>query len=72
MVVERSHPAMGTVRLLGPPVKLSETPAEVHRVPPLLGQHTDEVLRELGLPDAELDGLRDVGVIYSGRADSGR
>ncbi len=63
MVVEREHPTLGTVRLLGLPVKFSETPGAVFRVPPPLGQHTDEVLRELGLADADLARLRAEGVI---------
>ncbi|MFN8517598.1 MAG: CoA transferase, partial [Thermomicrobiales bacterium] len=66
MVVEREHPVMGTVRLLGMPVKLSETPTGVWRTPPLMGQHTDEILRELGVSDAELAQLRASGVIHSG------
>ena len=66
MVVEREHPVMGTVRLLGMPVKLSDTPTGVWRTPPLMGQHTDEILRELGMTDEELAGLRASGVIRSG------
>jgi CoA:oxalate CoA-transferase len=66
MVVERPHPTMGTVRLLGLPVKLRETPGAIYRTPPLFGQHTDEVLRELGVTDAELETLRDKGLINSG------
>lgn len=66
MVVERDHPAMGTVRLLGLPVKLSDTPAAIHRTPPLMGQHTDEILRDLGLTDADLSSLRERGLIHSG------
>ncbi len=63
MVVERDHPTMGTVRLLGLPVKLSQTPGVVDRVPPLLGQHTDEILREIGFGDADLTRLRELKVI---------
>ena len=63
MVVEREHPTMGIVRLLGLPVKLSETPGDVQRVPPLLGQHTDEILRDIGLSDADLTRLRENKVI---------
>jgi formyl-CoA transferase len=63
MVVEREHPTMGTVRLLGLPVKLSATPGGVHRVPPQLGEDTEDVLRELGLSDGELVSLRADGII---------
>lgn len=66
MVVERDHPILGTVRLLGMPVKLSETPTGVWRTPPLMGQHTDEILRDLGVADSDLAQLRASGVIHSG------
>src|SRR5581483_5904304 len=46
MLVEVPHPTIGTVRLAGIPFKLSETRPAVRRHPPLLGEHTDEVLRE--------------------------
>jgi crotonobetainyl-CoA:carnitine CoA-transferase CaiB-like acyl-CoA transferase len=70
MVVELPHPTMGSVRLLGLPVKLSETPGAIFRTPPLFGQHTDEVLREIGVTDAELLDLRASGVITSGAASA--
>src|SRR5262249_61590107 len=57
MVLERPHPTLGTVRLLGIPLKLAETPGAVYRVPPQLGEHTDEILRSIGVPDSELDRL---------------
>jgi formyl-CoA transferase/CoA:oxalate CoA-transferase len=64
MMVESTHPVAGTVRMTGPPVKLSETPGSVRTPAPLLGEHTNQVLRErLGLPDAELARLRAAGVI---------
>jgi crotonobetainyl-CoA:carnitine CoA-transferase CaiB-like acyl-CoA transferase len=63
MVVERPHPVLGTVSLLGLPVKLSETPGDVHRIPPQLGEHTDEILREAGLSDDDLCRLRDEGIV---------
>lgn len=47
MVVERPHPKLGKVRMTGVPIKLSETPGEAGAAPPLLGQHTEEILREL-------------------------
>ncbi len=70
MVVERQHPAAGTIRLLGLPVKLTETPGDVHRVPPLLGQHTDEVLNEIGLDAAEIARLREAGIARSTNAEA--
>ena len=47
MVVDLAHPQLGTVRLLGNPIKLSRSPAVIHRPPPGLGDHTAEVLAEL-------------------------
>jgi crotonobetainyl-CoA:carnitine CoA-transferase CaiB-like acyl-CoA transferase len=63
MVVERQHPVLGTVSLLGMPVKFSETPGAVHRIPPELGEHSDEILRETGLEDGEVRRLREQGVV---------
>ena len=57
------HPSAGTVRLLGLPVKLSHTPGRIRHPPPLLGQHTREVLREIGVSPGELEDLEKVGVI---------
>ena len=66
MVVERDHPAMGTVRLLGLPVKLSETPGAIHRPPPLMGEHTAEILGELGLDRDQIADLHARGVVNDG------
>ncbi|HET7874836.1 MAG TPA: CoA transferase [Methylomirabilota bacterium] len=63
MAVEVDHPKAGRTRVLGIPVKLSETPGAIRRPAPTLGQHTDEVLSELGLPPREIAGLRAQGVI---------
>ncbi len=64
MVVEVPHPTAGTVKLVGIPFKLSGTPADIRRHPPLLGEHTDEVLmEELGLSAEEVERLRAEGVI---------
>ncbi len=62
-VVERDGGRRGTVRTLGPPIKLSETPTGVERLAPILGEHTDEVLRELGVADVEIRELRAAKVI---------
>ena len=63
-LVECEHPVAGKVRVVGPPARLSETPADVRLPAPLLGEHTDRVLRErLGLDDEEIKQLRVVGAI---------
>jgi formyl-CoA transferase/CoA:oxalate CoA-transferase len=58
MIVELVHPAAGPVRSLGNPVHLSDTPASYRRPPPMLGQHTAEVLGELGCSSEEVERLR--------------
>ncbi|TDE11830.1 CoA transferase [Jiangella asiatica] len=63
MVVEIEHPVEGLLRGLGIPVKLSDTPGAVQRPAPLLGEHTDEVLRGLGYSDADVARLRENGVV---------
>ena len=49
MIEDVEHPVAGRVHTLGFPVKLSDTPAAVRRAPPLLGEHSAEILRELGM-----------------------
>jgi crotonobetainyl-CoA:carnitine CoA-transferase CaiB-like acyl-CoA transferase len=55
MVVEVDHPKAGRTKALGHPVKFSQTPGKVTRAAPLLGQHTREVMAELGYTAAEVD-----------------
>jgi crotonobetainyl-CoA:carnitine CoA-transferase CaiB-like acyl-CoA transferase len=63
-LVECTHPVAGTIRMVAPPVVLSETPGTVRAPAPLLGEHTDQVLRErLALSDEEIERLRQIGVI---------
>jgi len=64
MLVETEHPRAGTVPNIGVPVKLSETPAAVRKAAPLFGQHTGEVLAEIGVAADELRALHADGVIY--------
>ena len=63
MVQEIDHPEAGRIRVVGPAVKLSETPASVRRPSPLLGEHTAEILREIGVTDAEIEALAASGVV---------
>jgi len=64
MVRTVQHPTAGALRLVGTPYNLSDTPAAEPTAPPLLGQHTDEVLRELlEMDDAEIRRLREDGAI---------
>ncbi len=62
MVVEVEHSKLGPVRTLGFPVKFSETPASVERGAPLLGEHTKDVLAELGYSREEIEELIASGV----------
>ena len=63
LVVETDHPTLGRIKTLGTPLKLSDTPLIPGRPAPLLGQHTDEVLREVGLTPDEIAELRRVGAV---------
>jgi formyl-CoA transferase len=61
-IVEVDHPTRGKYLSVGNPIKMSDSPTEVTRSP-LLGEHTNEVLAELGLSTAEIDALRAENVI---------
>jgi crotonobetainyl-CoA:carnitine CoA-transferase CaiB-like acyl-CoA transferase len=63
MVVDLVHPGAGPIKALGIPVKLSGTPGAVDRPAPLLGQHTAEILTELGYSETDQRELTDKGVI---------
>jgi formyl-CoA transferase/CoA:oxalate CoA-transferase len=63
-IVESEHPVAGTVRMTAPPIRMSDTPGSVRTPAPLLGQQTEQVLRErLALGEAEIARLRAAGVI---------
>ncbi len=63
-LVEIDHPTAGRTRVVGPALRMSETPGSIHSPAPMLGQHTDEVLREfLGLTPEAIAELRTEGAI---------
>jgi crotonobetainyl-CoA:carnitine CoA-transferase CaiB-like acyl-CoA transferase len=63
MVVNIPHPLVPELKLLGLPIKLSDTPGGVRMPPPLKGQHTEEVLLDLGYSAADIHALRERQVI---------
>ena len=65
LIVESEHPHAGPMRQPRPAARFDATPAEIRRPAPLLGEHTDELLHELGLTPAEITALRNAGVIGS-------
>ena len=63
MVVEVEHPRLGPIRQVGLPFKLAGTPASIRSAPPLLGEHSDELLTELGYEAEAIARLRAAGAI---------
>jgi CoA:oxalate CoA-transferase len=64
MIVETNHPVAGPIKMAGIPIKLSETPGSVDIPAPLLGQHTDEILKQfLFMSDEEISRLKQAAVL---------
>jgi crotonobetainyl-CoA:carnitine CoA-transferase CaiB-like acyl-CoA transferase len=63
VIQELPHPVAGLTRHLGPTIRLSDTPGRIHTSSPLLGQHTTEVLRQLGYSTEEIDDWAERGVV---------
>ena len=63
IIVESEHPHAGPMRQPRPAARFERTPAALSRFAPLLGEHTDEVLAEAGIPSGELGMLREQGII---------
>ena len=64
MVQEIDHPACGPIKLISPPVKYSNAEPSIRSPPPLLGEHTDELLRGVvGLSEERIEELKKKGVV---------
>ena len=63
LAVKMPHSEAGEVPLVASPIRLSKTPVEYRRAPPLVGEHTDEILADLGVDAAGIAGLREQGVV---------
>jgi crotonobetainyl-CoA:carnitine CoA-transferase CaiB-like acyl-CoA transferase len=61
MVISYEQPEFGEVKQLGFPIKLSRTPADLHRPAPALGEHTAEILTEAGYSAEEVQSLEEAG-----------
>jgi crotonobetainyl-CoA:carnitine CoA-transferase CaiB-like acyl-CoA transferase len=70
-IVEVDHPTAGRISQVAPPIKMHATPAVMRRPPPLLGQHTREILAQHGWTQAEIEELVETGVVID-RADQTR
>jgi crotonobetainyl-CoA:carnitine CoA-transferase CaiB-like acyl-CoA transferase len=66
MFPELDHPTEGKIRQARPPARFSESPAGIHRLPPRLGEHTREVLREVGYGDGEIEQLLEGKAVGAG------
>jgi crotonobetainyl-CoA:carnitine CoA-transferase CaiB-like acyl-CoA transferase len=69
MVLELDHPLEGKVRQLASPFRLSATPPTFRRFAPVLGEHTDEVLRSIGYSESEIGELEKSGVVRANHRD---
>jgi crotonobetainyl-CoA:carnitine CoA-transferase CaiB-like acyl-CoA transferase len=63
MLLEQNHPTIGKIKTIGFPTKLSRTPATLRLSPPLMGEHTEEVLAELGYSGEEIKQFSDKKII---------
>lgn len=69
LIVETHHPVLGTTKNVGYPVKFNQEPRQASRHAPLLGEHTEEVLKEMGMSKERIDALFDKGVIEQAKTN---
>ena len=62
-VLEIDYPGLGPVKSANNPIKLSDAPVETRRKSPMLGEHTAEIMRDVGYSDAEIAALRDAKAV---------
>jgi succinate--hydroxymethylglutarate CoA-transferase len=63
MIVEIDHPSCGPLKLINSPVKYSRTQPTIRSPPPLLGEHTAEILDQLGFDESEIEEMKSSGVV---------
>ena len=63
MFIDVEHPTEGKIKQVGIAIKLSDTPGKVRSLPPLLGEHTEEILTGLGYNKQRINELRQEGII---------
>ena len=63
MLVDVDHPTLGKVKQVGIPIKLSDTPGKISLLPPKSGQHTEEILKQLGYDEQKIKSWRSDGII---------
>ena len=63
MLIEKEHPTLGNIKMIGFPAKLSRTPPSVRLTPPMLGEHTLEILEEAGYSKQSIQEIKDLGTL---------
>jgi len=63
MILEVDHPTLGKIKQVGSMQKISDSPVEARNWSTCFGQHTDEILHELGYDDARIRGLREADAV---------
>ena len=62
IIKEIDHPVAGKFKAIGTPIEFSETPPTIRRTPPALGEHNEEILRELGFGEKDIERFRKAGI----------